>query len=287
MQEKLSPLAMRTPSTAPTASFGLEPAGYRQLLEQLVHAKRILVYSGAGLSADSGLPTYRGAGEHLWTGDLIERVATPAGYAHDPGFAVEWYIEQIHRLLAAKPHEGHRALRELERGWDVTHVTQNVDVLLEQAGCSKVVHLHGRLDELRCMRCRWTGAAAGADALRQPCPNCGGQLRPAIVWMGEMPDKAEVDKAEAMARSAGIVFVVGTPAEMYPAAVVVETAHRAGVAICVINPEWCENLHYARWQLFGRASDVLPVLVQDAAARKHLEGRPVPWFLKWLPSWAK
>ena len=72
---------MRTPSTAPTASFGLEPAGYRTLLEQFAHASRILVYSGAGMSADSGLPTYRGAGQHLWTGDLLERVATPTGYA--------------------------------------------------------------------------------------------------------------------------------------------------------------------------------------------------------------
>jgi hypothetical protein len=68
---------------------------------------------------------------------------------------------------------------------------------------------------------------------------------------------------------------------------VVETAHRAGVAICVINPEWCENLHYARWQLFGSARKVLPVLVRDATARKHVEGRPLPWFLRWLPSWAK
>lgn len=278
---------MRTPSTAPTATFGLEPAGYRKLLEQLVLADRILVYSGAGMSADSGLPTYRGAGEHLWTGDLLERVATPAGYARDPAFAIEWYIEQGQRLHAAQPHEGHRALRDLERDWSVTHVTQNVDVLLEQAGCARVIHLHGRLDELKCLHCRWTGSATGTGALRRPCPECGSRLRPAIVWMGEMPDKAAVDKAETAAKSADLVFVVGTPAEMYPGAAVVETAHRAGVPVCVVNPEWCENLHYAQWQLFGGAREVLPALVQDAAARKHLEGRPVPWFLRWLPSWAR
>jgi NAD-dependent deacetylase len=278
---------MRTPSTAPTATFGLEPAGYRRLLEQFAHAERILVYSGAGMSADSGLPTYRGAGEHLWTADLLERVATLAGYARDPAFAVDWYVEQAHRLQAALPHEGHRALRDLERDWAVTHVTQNVDVLLEQAGCAQVVHLHGRFDELRCLQCGWTGIATSVDALRRPCPDCGGQLRPAIVWMGEMPDKAAVDEAEAAARSAELVFVVGTPAEMYPGAAVVEAAHRAGAAVCVINPEWCENLHYAQWQLFGGAREVLPVLVKDAVARKHLEGRPVPWFFRWLPSWVR
>lgn len=278
---------MRTPSTAPTATFGLEPAGYRKLLEQFAHANRLLVYSGAGMSADSGLPTYRGAGEHLWTGDLLERVATPTGYARDPDFAVEWYVEQAHRLLAARPHEGHAALRELERHWQVTHVTQNVDVLLEDAGCAEVVHLHGRFDALKCLQCRWTGVATGAHSLREPCPNCEGQLRPSIVWMGEMPDKADVDRAENAARSAGLVLVVGTPAEMYPGAAVVETAHRAGVPICVINPEWCENLHYAQWQLFGGARQVLPVLARDAIARMRVEGRPVPWFLRWLPSWAK
>lgn len=278
---------MRTPSTAATATFGLEPAGYRRLLEQFAHAGRILVYSGAGMSADSGLPTYRGAGEHLWTGDLIERVATPAGYARDPVFAVAWYAEQAQKLQAAQPHPGHAALRELERHWSVTHVTQNVDMLLEQAGCTQVVHLHGRLDQLKCLQCRWTGVAKSIEALRSPCPDCAGQLRPAIVWMGEMPDKEAVEQAEAAARSADLVLVVGTPAEMYPGAAVVETAHRAGAAICVINPEWCENLHYAHWQLFGGARDVLPSLARDAIARKHAEGRPVPWFLRWLPAWAK
>jgi len=278
---------MRTPNTAPTATFGLEPAGYRTLLEQFAHARRILIYSGAGMSADSGLPTYRGAGEHLWSGDLLERVATPTGYARDPAFAVEWYVEQAHRLQAARPHEGHAAVRELERHWTVTHVTQNVDVLLEQSGCADVVHLHGRFDQLKCLQCRWTGNATSVDALRNPCPNCAGQLRPSIVWMGELPDETAVARAEAAAKSADLVVVVGTPAEMYPGAAVVETAHRAGVAICVINPEWCENLHYARWQLFGGARAVLPVLVRDATARKHVEGRPLPWFLRWLPSWAK
>ncbi|OWW18797.1 SIR2 family NAD-dependent protein deacylase [Noviherbaspirillum denitrificans] len=278
---------MRTPSNAPTATFGLEPAGYRKLLEQFMHAQRILVYSGAGMSADSGLPTYRGAGEHLWTGDVLERVSTLTGYARDPAFAIDWYVEQSHRLLAARPHEGHKALVELERYWDVTHVTQNVDVLLEEAGCADVVHLHGRFDRLKCLQCRWTGNATNADDLRRPCPNCGGKLRPAIVWMGEMPGEEDVNRAGNAAKSAGLVLVVGTPAEMYPGAAVVETAHRAGVPVCVINPEWCENLHYAQWQLFGGARTVLPVLVRDAIARRQAEGQPLPWFLRWLPSWAK
>ena len=278
---------MRTPSTAPTATFGLEPAGYRRLLEQFAHARNILVYSGAGMSADSGLPTYRGAGEHLWTGDLIKRVATRSGYARHTAFAIDWYVEQAQRLQTARPHEGHAALRELERHWSVTHVTQNVDVLLEEAGCADVIHLHGRFDRLSCLKCHWSGSADSADALRLPCPQCGGQLRPAIVWLGETPERAVVARAEEAARSAGLVMVVGTPAEMYPGAAVVETAHQAGVPVCVVNPEWCENLHYAQWQLFGGARDVLPVLARDVIARKQAEGRPVPWFLRWLPSWAK
>lgn len=278
---------MRNPSTAATATFGLEPAGYRTLLEQFVHAKSILVYSGAGMSADSGLPTYRGVGEHLWTGDVIRRVATPTGFRRNPAFAVEWYVEQAHRLQAARPHAGHFALLELEKHWSVTHVTQNVDVLLELTGCADVVHLHGQYDLLKCLKCAWSGKVTTPEALRAPCPNCGGQLRPAIIWMGETPDQSVILKAETAARTADLVLVVGTPAEMYPGAAVVEAAHRSGVPVCVINPEWCENLHYARWQLYGGARDVLPHLVQDAIARKQAEGKPVPWYLQWLPSWAK
>lgn len=278
---------MKTPSTATTATFGLEPAGYRALLERFAHGRRILVYSGAGMSADSGLPTYRGQGEHLWTGNTIRRVATPAGYASDPAFAVAWYVEQGYRLHAARPHEGHDALRELERHWNVTHVTQNVDVLLEQAGCTDIVHLHGRYDHLKCLNCAWTGAVSHPEALRDPCPNCGGQLRPDIVWMGELPAPADVARAEAVAASADIVLVVGTPAEMYPGAAIVEIAHRAGAAICVVNPQWCENLHYSHWQLFAGAREALPVLVKDAILRKQVEGNPLPWYLQWLPSWAK
>jgi NAD-dependent deacetylase len=278
---------MRTPSTALTASFGLEPAGYRKLLEQFVQARNILVYSGAGLSADSGLPTYRGVGEHLWTADVLEKVSTPAGFARDPHFAVEWYVEQAHRLHAAQTHAGHTALLELENYWAVTHVTQNVDVLLERAGCAEVVHLHGRYDQLQCLDCSWTGTAPSPDALRNACPNCAGQLRPAIVWMGETPDKSVLAKAEAAATAADLVLVIGTPAEMYPGAAIVETAHRAGAGICVINPEWCENLHYAQWQLFAGARDALPGLVKDAIARKQGEGRALPWYLQWLPAWAK
>ncbi len=278
---------MKTPSTAATATFGLEPAGYRQLLDQFAHAKRIMVYSGAGMSADSGLPTYRGAGEHLWTGDVLRKVATPAGFARDPTFAVDWYVHQAMRLHTAQPHAGHYALLELETHWAVTHVTQNVDTLLEQAGCSAVIHLHGRYDELKCTQCSWHGIVDSPEALREPCPACRGQVRPAIVWMSEMPSQRDMVDAEAAAASADLVLVVGTPAEMYPGAAVVETAHRAGAAICVINPEWCENLHYARWQLFAGAREALPVLMRDAVARRQVEGRPIPWYLQWLPNWAK
>lgn len=278
---------MKTPSSALTATFGLEPAGYRALLDRFAQAQSILVYSGAGMSADSGLPTYRGEGEHLWTDDVLERVATATGFTRDPVYAVEWYTAQAVRLHAARPHAGHAALLELECHWKVTHITQNVDVLLETTGCADVVHLHGRYDDLKCLRCSWTGRATQPDALRNPCPACAGQLRPAIVWLGEVPDPAVFARAERAAATADIVLVVGTPAEMYPAAAIVEAAHRAGAAVCVVNPDWCENLHYAHWQLFAGAREALPALVRDAIMRKQAEGRPLPWFLRWLPSWAK
>jgi NAD-dependent deacetylase len=262
--------------------FGLQASGYRELAEVLAQASSVVVYSGSGLSADSGLPTYRGVGEHLWTPELLDKVARIDGFMRNAEFARRWYEEQGSKLSVARPHEGHAALAQWESVCPLVHVTQNVDRLLEQAGCHEVLHIHGAYDSARCMACNkeWT---IRAPRLTVPCPRCGAAaLRPGIVMQGEPPPQPVMAAAYAAARTASVVLVVGTPAEMYPGAAVVEAAHAAGVPVCVINPQWCENLYYARWQLFGGAREALPALLAEVRRAKAQQGSPVPWYLRWL-----
>ena len=274
--------ALRQPLHDATSSFGLPASGYRDLVTALADARRVLVYSGSGLSADSGLPTYRGVGEHLWTEDLLTRVATFEGFKANTAFAQAWYEEQAERLQAAQPHAGHAALAGFEALFEVTHVTQNVDRLLEQATCSRVLHIHGAYDSAQCLDCGkyWSDRR---PHLTQPCPACNrGVLRPGIVLQGEPPPVPLMNAAYQLARQANFVLVVGTPAEMYPGAAIVETAHAANVPVCVVNPQWCENIYYARWQLYAGAQEALPTLLADVWRERAHRGQPLPWYLRWL-----
>ncbi len=274
--------ALRKPQHDATSSFGLPARAFRELADALGQAKRLLVYSGSGLSADSGLPTYRGEGKRLWTPELLVKVATFEGFRANSEFARAWYEEQGARLSAARPHEGHRALRTIENWGQVTHVTQNVDRVLEQALAARVLHIHGSFDSASCLACTHLWPAQ-RPPLTQPCPKCGQTaLRPGIVMQGEVPPADVMDASFKAARAADLVLVVGTPAEMYPGAAIVEAAHDAGVPVCVINPEWCDNLYYARWQLYGGAQEALPALVAQAQSSRAQTDRPLPWFWRWV-----
>ena len=263
--------APRRPQHDATSSFGLPAGGYRSVLEALCDARKLLVYSGSGLSADSGLPTYRGAGEHLWSEDTLEKVSTLEGFRKHLAQAQHWHDIQALRLQLAQPHPGHQALAAAEGTWSIGHVTQNIDRLLERAGCGQVEHLHGVFDAASCLQCgtrrRGTWRPLSTDA----CRRCGAHaLRPDIVFMSEPPAADVWQRCQRLADAADVVLVVGTPAEMYPGAGLVERAHARGAKVLVINPEWCENLYYAHWQLFGTAAQVLPTLLADASRQRHL-----------------
>ena len=196
--------------------------------------KTIVVLTGAGISAESGLKTFRGDGG-LWEGHRVEDVATPDAWARDPALVLEFYNERRRQVRAAQPNAAHKALVDLEQAYDVHVVTQNVDDLHERAGSSQVLHLHGEILLARSTQDPNSTKHLGDTdiALGDTCP-LGSQLRPHIVWFGEEVPALE-DAAKIVAR-ADIFLCVGTSLQVYPANSLIFAAPRRARRI-VINPE--------------------------------------------------
>lgn len=203
--------------------------------------KKIVLLTGAGMSAESGISTFRDAGG-LWEKHRIEDVATPNGWKANPELVLEFYNQRRRQLLECKPNAGHIAVAELEQHFDVQIITQNIDNLHEQAGSTKVLHLHGEL-----LKARSTGAgqdiyeldASKPDiVLGDVCPK-GFQLRPHIVWFGEAVP--EIERAERMVEQADIFVVIGTSLQVYPAAGLMHSV-RNNVPIYLIDPNEMPNL---------------------------------------------
>ena len=235
--------------------------------QDLPRSPAVLVLTGAGISADSGLATFRGP-DGLWEGHRVEEVATPEAWRRDP--ALVWRFYQLRRaaLAGVEPNAAHRALATLERGLDhaaveFTLVTQNVDDLHDRAG-SAPLHMHGELKRLRCEAC---GASLFDEtqldpAAFVPCPSCSApRLRPDIVWFGELP--LHMPAIEARLARASHVVVIGTSGLVYPAAGLLAAARANGATTIVNSLEEPANLHPRDRFLAGRAKDVVPALVEE------------------------
>ena len=183
---------------------------------------RVVVLTGAGMSAESGLKTFRGA-DGLWEGHRIEDVATPEGFARDPETVLEFYNVRRTQLAGASPNEGHRALARLESAFEVSVVTQNIDDLHERAGSTNVLHLHGELTKARSSRDPSLVREIGYDRIEPgDLAEDGSQLRPHVVWFGEMVPA--LSEAAELVRGARVLLVVGTSLAVYPAAGLVHEA---------------------------------------------------------------
>jgi NAD-dependent deacetylase len=195
--------------------------------------KKLVALTGAGISAESGLATFRGS-DGLWEGHRVEDVASPEGWRRNPALVLEFYNQRRAAARAAQPNAGHRALAALEQDFEVVIITQNVDDLHERAGSSRVIHLHGKLFESRSTRYEELVYPMSGDTLHlgDQCEK-GHQLRPNIVWFGEQVPLMEVAMEEAA--TADIFLVVGTSLQVYPAAGLVHYAP-AGSPIYVIDP---------------------------------------------------
>jgi NAD-dependent deacetylase len=223
-------------------------------------ADRVLVLTGAGVSAESGIRTFRDTGG-LWEEYSIGDVATPEGYARDPLLVWRFYNARRRDLKAARPNPGHLALAEMERllGERFLLVTQNVDDLHEKAGSMRLLHMHGELSKVRCTRC---GAVTHdeSDLPADPrCATCGGQLRPHVVWFGEVPLHME-EIHEALGRCDWFL-AVGTSGTVYPAAGFLETAKASGARTVVINPDPSAGSRWADVFIREPSGAALPRLV--------------------------
>jgi NAD-dependent deacetylase len=207
-------------------------------------ARRVTVLTGAGMSAESGVATFRDAQTGLWARFDPEELATAAAFRRDPALVFGWYAWRLAQVRSVEPNAGHRALARWARLADVRIVTQNVDDLHERAGSAVLAHLHGSLAAFRCFGCGrpYDGPvpdAAGADGRVDPprCPGCGGPIRPGVVWFGEaLPERDFADGVHAC-EDTDLVLVVGTSGLVYPAAGLPDLAASRGVPTVEINPE--------------------------------------------------
>lgn len=224
---------------------------------------RVVVLTGAGISAESGVPTFRDAGG-LWEGHRLEDVATPEAYERQPTLVHRFYDARREALVGVHPNPAHLALARLEQelGEDLLVVTQNIDDLHERAGSTRVVHMHGELRSALCRGCRrrmpWTGALGDFP----PCPRCGvAELRPDVVWFGEVP--YEMNRIIGELERADLFVSVGTSGAVYPAAGFVEYAAAGGARTLELNllpSEVTDMFDEAR---HGLAGELVPAWVEE------------------------
>jgi NAD-dependent deacetylase len=230
----------------------------------------VLVLTGAGVSAESGIATFREAQSGLWSRYDPETLASAEGFARNPGLVWRWYMDRFGGAVHAQPNAGHSALARLETlDATLTLVTQNVDDLHERAGSSRVLHLHGSLGEFRCSNCARPHLLADAEryAPEPPrCATCHGYVRPGVVWFGELLPEDVLEGAWQAARRCDLCLVVGTSGVVYPAAALPEMAQRSGALVVEVNTERSELSPRADIVLIGRSGQVLPAL--EAAAQR-------------------
>ena len=243
-----------------------ELLGAAQLLAQSGHPA---AFTGAGVSAESGIPTYRDS-EGLWQQYRVEDVATPEGFQRDPRKVWEFYNERRKQLWGIEPNAAHYALAELESVFpEFVVMTQNVDRLHQKAGSRNVIELHGNLCEVRCVDCGATFDKTGEELAPLPrCERCSGLLRPAVVWFHEPLPPGAWQAAKHVAESCDCLLVVGTSAQVYPAAALVDIAQAGGAKIIEINLEPSGITGRTDVSLLGKAGDILPQLVAQCRQQR-------------------
>ena len=225
--------------------------------------RNIVILTGAGISAESGIDTFRNGGG-LWEQHRVEDVATPEGFARDPALVQRFYDARREAVQKVEPNAAHRALAKLDAEWEgnLLIVTQNVDDLHERAGAKRVIHMHGELLSALCASCeqrhKWSEPLVGSPA----CPDCGEEtLRPDVVWFGEMP--YEMDRIYDGLRRADLFVSIGTSGAVYPAAGFVRDAREFGAHTLELNLQRSEGSYWFDETRKGRASELVPEWVAE------------------------
>ena len=239
-----------------------------RLVETLRKARAVVVLTGAGVSAESGIPTFRDAMDGLWSKFDPHELATPEGFARDPETVTRWYDWRREKCAAAEPNAAHLALARLEEHLAAQKrsfrlLTQNVDRLHQAAGSRNVVELHGTLWIWRCIRC-------GAEREERDVPfreypprcACGGARRPAVVWFGETLPEDAIQKAYGALETCDLFFSIGTSAVVEPAASFIHTSRHHGARTVEINRDPTPISNVVDWLLLGKAGEIMPALVR-------------------------
>jgi NAD-dependent deacetylase len=229
----------------------------------MAQIRNIVVLTGAGISAESGLRTFR-ATDGLWEDHRVEEVATPQAFRRDPDLVQRFYDQRRIDILAARPNPAHEALARLDREWPggLLIVTQNIDDLHKRAGALRVLHMHGEGLSAWCTGCDARHPWTASLQEEPPCPSCGERaLRPDIVWFGEMP--YEMDRIFTALARADLFVSIGTSGAVYPAAGFVQEAKSHGAATLELNLERSQGSHWFDETRLGPASELVPEWVEE------------------------
>jgi NAD-dependent deacetylase len=238
--------------------------------------ENIVILTGAGVSAESGVATFRGP-DGLWEGHRVEDVATPEAYRRDPALVHAFYDARRAKLATVAPNAAHLALAELDASWggELLLVTQNVDDLHERAGSKRLIHMHGELMSGRCLACddrfNWSGPMGEGAA----CPECStsGQVRPDIVWFGEMP--YEMERIDEALQRCDLFVSIGTSGAVYPAAGFVQTARYCGAKTLEMNLEPSLASYMFDESRIGLAGALVPAWVDEVLAAQSAQSSPI------------
>ncbi|MBP1465564.1 NAD-dependent deacylase [Candidatus Chloroploca sp. M-50] len=240
-----------------------EPAIPNSLLEALRTAQHVVVLTGAGISAESGIPTFRDAQTGLWAQYSAEELATPEAFQRNPRLVWDWYAWRRQTVAAARPNAGHLALARLETLVPTfTLITQNVDGLHAAAGSREPIELHGNIMRVRCAleATRYTTWSEDGT-LPPPCPTCGAPLRPDVVWFGEQLPVIALERAWAAAATCDVMLSIGTSGLVEPAASLPRLAYNRGATVAVLNLDVTPHNEERLYLLNGQAGSLLPALV--------------------------
>ena len=240
------------------------PLFSEQLLTTLRSANHIAVLTGAGVSAESGIPTFREAQTGLWAQYDPQELATPTAFRKNPKLVWEWYTWRRQLVIESAPNPGHLALVEMEQQVpQFTLITQNVDGLHRFAGSQNVLELHGNIQKVRCADCGTFTEEWGDDSETVPtCEKCGGLLRPDVVWFGEALPRAELEAAVNASRACQVYFSIGTSGLVQPAASLAHAARNNGSVVVEINAEPTPLTPKVDFAFHGKSGEILPDLLK-------------------------
>ncbi|HKB85788.1 MAG TPA: NAD-dependent deacylase [Ignavibacteriaceae bacterium] len=242
----------------------------QSFINRLLEAKSVVFFTGAGISAESGIPTFRGK-DGIWNKLKPEELANFDAFIRNPEMVWEWYTHRKKIIHESKPNPGHTAIAEMQNIFDrVTVVTQNIDNLHRRAGSREIYELHGNIERNYCIQCRtFYNEELPMEGKIPKCSKCGGLVRPDIVWFGEYLPQDQFSASEKASGESDVFFVVGTSAVVFPAASLIYTARDKGAYIVEVNVEETEISYLADKSFYGEAGKILPLIAESLRNEKN------------------